>query len=116
MWKYIIVRVGNRMEVPIIFPSRMVHSEMVECIKDYYTLEAFTVSGMTPSQGAVDGIRKSIIPVSAGDVSLTIESCGGSSETLKLSARPEDRVRMSSDAYTGGAIVTELGEDDGENI
>lgn len=106
-WKYIVVRVGNRMEVPIIFPQHMVHSEVAAMVKGYYALEGQRSSGGLLSAQALNGLFDAVVPVSAGETLISVASCFGGSETLQLKARPTDRTLLHSYAYTGGILDEE---------
>ncbi len=103
-WKYVIMKVGNT-EVPVIFPSRLVHCLIAENIKDYFVDEARTVTrGLDLPKGSTKKLRDEIVPVSAGDLELRVLSANGSSETLGIGARPNDKDAINAHPYTGGYI------------
>lgn len=90
MYKYIILRVGGR-DVPIIFPDHLVHSLVVDAMKQYYIKEAREL-------GREWG---PITPVAAGSVDLTVESCHGESTTLNLKPRENDAAYLQYGGYLG---------------
>lgn len=87
--KYVLVKAGHPLnrEVPIIFPSLMVHAQVAEVLG--WLLQ--THHGVTEWQ-----------VVSAGDVAFDRALCGGMSETLKVSSLPEDAAVIETYDYSNG--------------
>lgn len=101
-WKYVIVKVGNT-EVPVIFPSRMVHALVVDHIKDYFVGEAKMVTPFL-AKASLRQLRDQLVAVSAGECEIIVRSASGSSETLGIASRPDDKNRINMHPYTGGFL------------
>lgn len=109
-WKYIVVRLANR-EVPVIFPTSMVHAEMAECVKELYAREAqFLANGQLRPEN-LQTIKDAVVPVAAGECSIIVEGVGGNSETLKLTPRAGDAAWLTLFPYHHG-LADILGSDD----
>lgn len=102
-WKYVIVQVGNT-EVPIVFPSRLVHSMVVDAVKDIFVAEARLLTRGILPKGSMGKLRNEITAVSAGECEMIVRSASGSSETLGIASRPDDKDRINTHPYTGGFI------------
>lgn len=75
-------------DVPIIFPNALVHSDVAAVIRDIISLRHATL-------------------IAAGEISLTVESTHGSSETLGLDARRDDAQTITLYDYAHGYVPPE---------
>jgi hypothetical protein len=103
-WKYVIVRLGNDRELPVIFPESMVHSEMANALKAYYGNEAQFLANGQLTDDAVRVIHDSVVPVAAGHCEVRVLGAQGRSETLQLDSRPEDTDLINGHPYTHGIL------------
>lgn len=106
-WKYVIVRAGNQ-EIPLIFPSHLVHQSMSELLRDYLVDVAASV--MPPSlaiASTFEKLREQIQPVAAGEITFDVGACTGGSETLGLRARTEDAKLIGGYNYNHGIVEGE---------
>ena len=100
-WKYVILQVGNT-EIPVIFPQRMVHLLVAESLKDYFVREVQLAAGPLPVISTQ--LRAQLRVVAAGELEMVVMNASGSSETLKIPSRPQDKDVINSHPYTGGVV------------
>lgn len=86
--KYVMFKLEDGRELPVVFPNEMVHS-----------LLAGAVVRMLHRPHKVRAT-----PVSAGELSFHAFSCSGESTTLKLKAREQDRDAVNGINYTCGML------------
>jgi len=84
--KYVMFKLEDGRELPVVFPKEMVHS-----------LVAGAVVHMLRRHHKVTAT-----PVSAGDCSFHAFSCTGESTTLRLKAREDDRDEINQIDYSNG--------------
>lgn len=110
VWKYVVVKTGNR-EWPVIFPPNMVHVLMAESAIDYIMREV-----ILERPGLTDDLyiklREAIKVVAAGDVVVQFESTSGKSESLSVEARESDARMFACHQVTNGMVGGEDSNDD----
>jgi len=92
--KYIILKDTIGMEIPIIFPERITHKAMAQHVQHLLMRET----------------QDSTEVVSAGFCSV-LATCSGSSESLRISSRPDDSIALSFNESISGVPVADVSED-----